>query len=308
MQTLPLIAGLSGSAPASTRTVPGRAARRKTKAVIRCPHHLNTASNASSQGQLFPNLVSNEVLSSTGLNAVSGTLAASATEATRGPSNFSGRTESDTADQRGPNAISDDACPPRILCGSATGATPADLIERARRAATAQRDLRTVRVPEHVEGDTYRLPVGRNGSVLISGCDVERLVIYAWSLTRNGCGLQYAAARINGRTVTMHRFLVQPRDGLHVDHINGDTLDNRRENLRACTQQENNRNRHERPGTKSLLSVVQQAAPHLPATHLIRSGSVRVNGVLRRQTTIRVGPTDVVEYTHGGDVVRVEAP
>jgi hypothetical protein len=37
----------------------------------------------------------------------------------------------------------------------------------------------------------------------------------------------------------LHRFLMQPSSGLVVDHINGDTLDNRRENLRICTHVEN---------------------------------------------------------------------
>ena len=33
----------------------------------------------------------------------------------------------------------------------------------------------------------------------------------------------------------MHREILQPGDGLEVDHVNGDGLDNRRVNLRAVT-------------------------------------------------------------------------
>ena len=42
--------------------------------------------------------------------------------------------------------------------------------------------------------------------------------------------------------VHLARLLMQPPEGLQVDHINGDTLDNRRMNLRICTPAENRRN------------------------------------------------------------------
>ena len=43
-------------------------------------------------------------------------------------------------------------------------------------------------------------------------------------------------------TESLHRFLLMPNKGQEVDHINGDTLDNRRCNLRVCTHAENTHN------------------------------------------------------------------
>ncbi|MFL5652604.1 MAG: HNH endonuclease [Ktedonobacteraceae bacterium] len=51
--------------------------------------------------------------------------------------------------------------------------------------------------------------------------------------------------RINGKrkTTGMHRFLTDTPDGLQVDHLNHNTLDNRRCNLRLATNSQNLMNR-----------------------------------------------------------------
>lgn len=54
----------------------------------------------------------------------------------------------------------------------------------------------------------------------------------------------YASTRINGKSVRMHRLLMglEPGNNMVVDHIDGDTLNNSRTNLRICTRSENSHN------------------------------------------------------------------
>jgi hypothetical protein len=57
----------------------------------------------------------------------------------------------------------------------------------------------------------------------------------------------------NGKTVLMHRLLLhlQEVSSPMVDHINGDTLDNRRCNLRPCNRSQNARNTRVRKGAST---------------------------------------------------------
>ena len=82
----------------------------------------------------------------------------------------------------------------------------------------------------------------------ISPQDAELILRYKWRITYAGKSqsrLYYASSRErgrNGKWIRMHRLIMGIADGVHVDHINGDGLDNRRENLRIVTAQLNQAN------------------------------------------------------------------
>ncbi len=53
----------------------------------------------------------------------------------------------------------------------------------------------------------------------------------------------------------MHRVILQPTDGKQTDHINHNTLDNRRQNLREATPLENSRNKKQGKGKSRYKGV-----------------------------------------------------
>lgn len=76
---------------------------------------------------------------------------------------------------------------------------------------------------------------------------------------------RYALAWVNGEQVLMHRLIMDAPAGMVVDHINGDTLDNRRKNLRLATTAQNNRNR--RPSKFHTLT-----SPYKGVSYHVASG------------------------------------
>lgn len=73
--------------------------------------------------------------------------------------------------------------------------------------------------------------------------DVEKLNGYRWIVNGHGYVIAYALIAGKKTTISLHRLVTGAKEGVLVDHINHDTLDNRKQNLRLCSHAENMRNR-----------------------------------------------------------------
>jgi hypothetical protein len=93
---------------------------------------------------------------------------------------------------------------------------------------------------ELLPGGLVRIALSKGFSTLIDASDLEYVLRHRWhAICPSGNGRRYyAAARTGGRSMYLHRYLL-PHDQLQTDHVNGDTLDNRRANLRSATPAQN---------------------------------------------------------------------
>lgn len=92
---------------------------------------------------------------------------------------------------------------------------------------------------------------------LIDEADYSLVSQFSWHTARRGSKLRPATWVMRDgkrRRLTLHRLLIN--DASLVDHANGDTFDNRRDNLRPCSIAQNNQNAAKRAGTASKFKGV----------------------------------------------------
>jgi hypothetical protein len=95
--------------------------------------------------------------------------------------------------------------------------------------------------------NAIKIPLTKGKLALIDKINYPLVSKYKWFTHGN----RYAATYINNKLFLMHRLLLKATKGMIVDHINSDGFDNRKNNLRICTQSQNLANRNKQNNNTS---------------------------------------------------------
>lgn len=101
-------------------------------------------------------------------------------------------------------------------------------------------------VPLTIQSGAAIIPLTRGKFALVDLADWDHLSQVKWcAMGPTTSGRYYAVRRQNGtgKTIYMHRYIMGASKSETVDHKENPGLDNRRSNLRICTQQQNTMNR-----------------------------------------------------------------
>ena len=104
-----------------------------------------------------------------------------------------------------------------------------------------------------------QVPLSRGLFAIVDDEDYEAVSAKRWyanpQKNRNR-RFPYAERQERGKHIQMHREILQPPSSFHVDHINGNGLDNRRSNLRLVSNAQNQQNRiKHKAGTSAYKGV-----------------------------------------------------
>lgn len=96
-----------------------------------------------------------------------------------------------------------------------------------------------------------KIEITRGHFAIIDDEDYESVEKFKWRYSPSFCSgyairgqhVGFEDGKQVSKTISMHRFIMNAPEGMEVDHINGNGLDNRRCNLRIATRSQNKWNR-----------------------------------------------------------------
>lgn len=131
-----------------------------------------------------------------------------------------------------------------------------------------------------------------SGSFLISREDIKYVTKFKWYLNANNYPATYGTIDRNlrfSRPKPLHRLLFTMLEkNMVVDHINRNKLDNRRENLRICTQKQNSYNRTKNKNSKSNFKGVRKNKKSYTAIVTKDNKTYSINGIKTEKEAAKV--------------------
>ena len=100
------------------------------------------------------------------------------------------------------------------------------------------------------------IPLSYGKYTIVDAEDYERLSKYQWCAVKERRSWYAKTLDKDGKRLALHRLVLNAPKGLVVDHIDHNCLNNRRSNLRLCTQKQNNCNTLPRKGCSSKYKGV----------------------------------------------------
>lgn len=124
------------------------------------------------------------------------------------------------------------------------------------------------------------IPLTKNKAAIVDDADFDYLSQWKWTTSTQGYAYRKEKSTIDPArpNVHLHRVVMDCPAGMVVDHINGNPLDNRRSNLRVCTQSTNLHNSRLAKNNKSGYQGVfwDKSSGKWVATLTVRGRSYRL--------------------------------
>ena len=111
-----------------------------------------------------------------------------------------------------------------------------------------------------VDKEIEKIPLTREKYALVDALDYVFLMQWKWHYD-DGYAKRTAFTSKGPRAVFMHKIVFGSPDWQQVDHIDQNTLNNCKSNLRNATHRENMINRKKRPGCTSIYKGVSWCKP-----------------------------------------------
>jgi len=118
---------------------------------------------------------------------------------------------------------------------------------------------------------------GKTVEFIYSSCDEDIIEMGDWFISNEGYAV--GSILVDGKRVKrlLHRLILKAEKGEIVDHINGDKLDNRRDNLRKVTCSQNNANRRIQKNNTSGYPGVTWCISNKKWRVLLKMNNIRYN-------------------------------